>query len=266
MYSHRHQIFYADSLEMPASKTRKSPKMNLIGDDPLMLKLAEGKVMWGDLLYAPAPSPASATRSNKRHSSPKALSFNAEREYLDDYIVPDLTMRKGIWEHFPVIVNQIGPNLFEIVWHKANLKEWRQSRSASWDEFQEYETYAEFRLIHALRQMPHKYKLLPSKKESQIILFEMVGAVAEPVFKGPKLLRLNDIKAHFPIVWHPAPGRAGETTYAIELRGDFMRKTGQAGTKAMSNELVAALRASPAWHVLPPTAGEVCRIEMRHDK
>jgi hypothetical protein len=81
-------------------------------------------------------------------------------------------------------------------------------------------------------------------------------------------MRLNDIKAHFPIVWHKVDGRAGETTYAIELRGDFMRKTAKAEVAATTAALLEALRASRAWTVMSATAnngGAVCRIEMNHE-
>jgi hypothetical protein len=202
-----------------------------------------------------------------------------ENDALENYKVPDLAMRKGIWAHFPVIVNEIGANLYEVVWHQANLKEWRAARPATWDEWMEYEAYTEIRLLHALRAHGDRYEILPPVTPLQILTFRQRGVAAEGAAAPaavavaaarrnvPVLRRLNDIKEHFPIVWDKVPGRAGETTYKIQIRGDFQRKNPPAVVESTRTALIAALAASAAWKVLPAGhAAEVCRIEMKHEK
>jgi hypothetical protein len=89
--------------------------------------------------------------------------------------------------------------------------------------------------------------------------------VFAPAYKGPRLMRLNDIKENFPIVWSKVEGRRGESTYAITLRGDFKRRVGHAAAAKERSRLIDALSHSPAWTVLSPVGDEDCRIEMNHD-
>lgn len=183
---------------------------------------------------------------------------------MEGFHTPDLHLRKGIYDNFPVIVNELRSGVYEIKWNNKLLKEWRASKPESWDEYQEYEAWTEFRLLHSLRRHARIYELLPAEKEDQIVLFKMRGEA--PMYRGPRLLRLNDIKEHFPVVWHKVEGRAGESSYAIELRGDFQRRVGAAEVERATSALLDALRHSPAWKVLPPVGKEVCIIEMKHEK
>ena len=271
------------------NKTKKSPLRNLLQND-VDAKMWEGKLLWGDIERNMARNAARNASKKKKASPKKANSPNSPNAYymvndaLANYKVPDLAMRKGIWTHFPVIVNEIGANLYEVVWHQANLKEWRAARPATWDEWMEYEAYTEIRLLHALRAHGDRYEILPPMTPLQILTFRQRGVAAEGAAAGagaaaapapaaaarrnvPVLRRLNDIKEHFPILWDKVPGRAGETTYKIQIRGDFQRKNPPAAVEATRTALIAALVASAAWKVLPAgQAAEVCRIEMKHEK
>ena len=74
-------------------------------------------------------------------------------------------------------------------------------------------------------------------------------------------MRLNDIKEKYPVIWQRVDGV--RTTYAIELRGDFKRRSEAAEVAAVTRALMADLRESPAWVVIPPMGrGEVARIQM----
>lgn len=252
---------------MPSSTRKsKSPKRVLFGDDPILKALAEGEVLWGDLMVGLNDGAAERPRvaPTRKSPSPRLVSPNPERNALQGFRTPDLRLRKGIYENFPVVVNELSNGLYEITWNKKNIEDWRKQRAMSWDEFQEYELYSELRLIHSLRKHADRYELMPPTNKDQIVRIRMLEA--EPVFRGPKLMRLNDIKAHFPIVWHKVEGRAGETTYGLELRGDFLRKVSKAEAAEVQKGLMEALRASRAWMVLPPAEkGEACRIEMKHE-
>lgn len=244
---------------------------NLFKNDPILRALNDDKVLWGDLMLDLEEGPVAVpykrqTRKSKSKSpSPKALSYHSSN-MLKGFKTPDLRLRKGIYENFPVVVNDLGDGVYEIKWHKKNLEDWRKERAMSWDEFQEYELFCEYRLVHSLRKHADRYELMPTTNKDQIVRFKMI--MAEAAFRGPKLMRLNDIKTHFPVVWHKVDGRAGETTYAIEVRGDFMRKASKAEAAAMREALLEALRASRAWAVLAAKTEDgaaVCRIEMKHE-
>jgi len=276
------------------NKTKKSPLRNLTKNDPIFAKMWENKLLWGDIEYNMARNAARNASKKKKAPPKKANSPNSPNAYymandaLENFKIPDLAMRKGIWTHFPVIVNEIGANLYEVVWHQANLKAWRDSRPATWDEWMEYEAYTEIRLLHALRAHGDRYEILPPVTPLQILTFRQRGVAVEGAAAGagagaaapaapavaaaarrnvPVLRRLNDIKEHFPILWGKVPGRAGETTYKIQIRGDFQRKNPPAVVESARTALIGALVASPAWTVLPAGhAAEVCRIEMKHEK
>ena len=254
---------------MPSpTRKSKSPKINLFGNDPLMMALAKGEVLWGDLMMdlevGTTRRPMKSKSPTRKSSKPRLITPNVERNALEGYKTPNLQLRKGIYENFPVIVNELGAGVYEIKWHVKNLEDWRKERAMSWEEYQEYELFSELRLIHSLRKHADRYELMPPTNKDQIVRFKMLGA--EQAFRGPKLMRLNDIKTHFPVVWHKVEGRIGEATYGLELRGDFMRKASKAEAAVVQQGLLDALRASRAWMVLPPTEkGEVCRIEMKHE-
>jgi hypothetical protein len=249
-------------------------------DKDLFEKMENGTIKWGDLLVDEPPVRRSTRKSSKRSSrnsaNRAAANFKAREEaaVLEDYIVPDLTMRKGIWENFPVIVDPIpsedGTNRYAIKWHARNLADWKKSRAATWDEYQEYEFYTEFRLLHALRKFPQKYRLEPPRNRDEIVVIAMVhgeGPRAANAYRGPRLVRLNDIKEHFPVVWKEVVG-APSKTYAIELFGKRIRELSAAAghdvTEEVKRELLSALAASPSWRLLSGEGPVVARIVMKH--
>jgi hypothetical protein len=276
---------------MPNSKTRKNNTelKKVINADPILQKMLEGKLNWGDIMMpqkgspkgsptrkSPKPksaSPKGSSKGSPTRTSPKSASPNHfVQNVLDDWTVPDLTLRKGIWEHFPVILDKIGSSRdgherYALLWHKTNLKEWKTSRSATYDEWMEYKAYAEFRLFHALKAHSHIYTVLPPEKDTQIAILEMVEKASKPDdSRLPVLRKLNDIKDFFPVVWKRVEGRAGKSTYGLELlrKGveEISKRAGKNMTEIILHDLLAALRASSAWKVLPPVGPEVCRLEI----
>ena len=252
------------------SKTRKSKTEleKIINADPILAKMAEGKLLWGDIMGS--PKKGSPTRKSPKKASPKSESPSQEKNALEDWNIPDLRQRKGIWENFPVILDRIrshgGKDRYALLWHRTNLREWRVERSATYDEYMEYEAYAEYRLFHALRAHNHLYNVLPPENDKQIAILEMISESPKHNSRLPVLRRLNDIKEHFPVVWHPVEGRAGKSTYALELHGkkvrDISAEAGRNMTADIKRDLLAALGASAAWKLLPSVGGEVCRLEI----
>ena len=250
-----------------------------------------GDIKWGDILSGeverrmPAGSPRRSPRSKSpkavrapppspRSPSPRAKSWNVMNDALEDFETPNLKALRGIWEHFPVIVEPAGRGRFSVRWHRKNLEAWRSSRTKSWDEAMEYELFSELRLLHALRKHPELYALHEPSGRDEIVVIEPLGGVELPApaapaaARGPELRKLNDITRFFPgiVLWNPVEGRKGESTYALKVRDDFGRKHKGAEGRAMLAELESALRASRFWAVLPARgAGEWLRLEMRHD-
>lgn len=243
-----------------------------------------GNIKWGDIMMgraeermaSPRRSPSSkspkavrAPPPSPRSPSPRAKSWNEMENALENFETPNLKALKGIWETFPVIVEPIGRGKFSVRWHRKNFDAWRSSRTKSWDEAMEYELFSELRLLHSLRKHPELYRLHEPSGRDEIVVIEVIGDVAmpAPAFKGPELRRLNDITKYFPgvVVWNPVDGRAGETTYALKVRGDFTRKHKGAEGRAVLGDLETALRASKFWAVLPGRGDEMLRLEMRHD-
>jgi len=244
-------------------------------NDPLFQAMKRGNIRWGDLLVD-----ENAARPPSSPVKPKSPTM--ENIALKNWSMPDLTMRKGIWEHFPVTLVPLddhdGTERYAIEWHRKHLREWGAAHSAS---LAQYQAYTEFRLLHALEAHPHKYVVELPRTKDQIAVIAMVHAgprvahsepKAEPhvaphaAVGAPVLRKLNDIKEHFPVVWHAVPGHHGKSTYALELFGKKLREMSTAAGRNVSNEVTAhlmtALHASSAWHVLPSKGKELCRLEM----
>ena len=94
-----------------------------------------------------------------------------------------------------------------------------------------------------------------------------VAPVAAPKPRAPLFTRLNDIKEHFPVVWHKVEDAHTRTAvYALEIFGKKMIEMSRAAGKDVRGDvetrLMLALRASPAWRVLKSEGSEFCRLEM----
>jgi hypothetical protein len=258
---------------MPKNKTRKS--VNLIGNDPILQKIVDGTLLWGNVLE-PKESPKGKPKGSPTRKSPNSnknspSSYYQENEALENYVIPDLSKRKGIWEHFPVILDRIadrnGKERYQLLWNMKNLDEWRSPRSKSMEEWMEYQAWAEYRLFHALRAHAHIYAILPPSNVKQIAILEMEGEPKAPNNRVPVLAKLNDIKEHFPVIWNKIPGRAGKSTYVLEIYGKKMRdismKAGKNMEATVRKDLMIALKASKAWTVLPAVEkDEFCRLEI----
>ena len=270
--------------------------------DPIFDAMMRGDLKWGDLLMEADPKYAYKSRSPASRSppmpraplgSPVTPPYSPINDAFEDFVTPDLRLRKFIWEKFPVVLEEIrtrnGREMFAVKWHRRNLEEWRSSRTTSYEEAMEYELFSELRLIHSLRKHPHLYALHEPRSKDEIVVIEMLGAARAParatspargaagigaaaaVAAGPRVperRKLNDITSHFPgvVVWSKVDGRKGESTYALTIRKDFGKKLAPKLKERLLGDLEAALRASRFWSVLPAgERGEFLRLEMRHD-
>lgn len=270
-----------------AKKSPSPPRLEMLPAN-LMEKMEAGKIAWGNLMN---------TRKAKRRSPSPPAVWNIEAEALEDYKVPDLRLRKAIWETFPVDLKAIesrdGTERYAIVWNQKKLKEWRETRAESRDEYMDYFDYQAARLLYALKHHSSIYRLEPARSAAEFAVIAMVhdgrrrsppkGAVGgagrsrsrsrsrcrSPPRRAalPVLRRLTDIRDTFPdvVVWKSVEGRRGESTYALTVMGKFLRNVRPEIAERVLDDLMAALRASPSWHVLRPVGDEFARLEMRHD-
>ena len=192
---------------------------------------------------------------------------------LEGWDVPNLTKPSGIWENFPVNLVKFnkgdGVERYAIVWNHKNLKEWKNTRSATWDEYMEYQAFAEYRLLHAIRKHSHNYMLEEPVSPDQIVIIRPLNKAVGTNNSSsvPILRRLMDIKTYFPnVVWNEVDGVKGEKTYALTIRSDFMRRLSPIESVRFKGALKDALTASRFWTVLPHhRPAEFCRIQMKHD-
>jgi hypothetical protein len=286
----------ASKSKSPNSGTRRAAAAPAAGNfagmrDPLFEAMERGNLKWGDILMnAPMAASGSPRRRAASSRSSRASSVNS---VFENFSTPDLRLKKFIWEHFPVVLEEIpargGVEKYAVKWHRKNLEEWRSSRTTSWDEAMEYQLFSQLRLLHSLRKHPHLYKLHEPRTKDEIVVIEVIGGAPAPVKRArsppraaagaaaaaaaaaprvPALKKLNDITTFFPgiVVWKKVDGRKGESTYALSIRADFQRRTDAKTMRLALGDLEAALRASRFWGVLAPAdKSEFLRLEMRHD-
>ncbi len=265
-------------------------RVHLMMQDPLMQILGREDVCWGDLMML---NPVKPAKSECR----------LIEDWDEDWVMPILSLRKQIWENFPVVVKQIeskAGNTYAVQWHMKNFQEARDACEHGW-QYMDFEEDTYCRLMKALNasrnwtvqpaagaedlctivmngeeeekllEKPLKPFVLPSRQvnDSDSVCSESSqesDGWIEVAKKGPVvpvLRRLNDIKEHFPVVWSEVAGCSSKT-YAVELFGRKIKELGLNGTKVKA-DLLAALKVSKSWTVLPATSDrQACQIRMNH--
>ena len=164
---------------MPSPKSPSKALAEALAADPIYQAMLKGNAKWGNIVES---NKRNKTRNNKsRPASPKNNTRKNSKdvaEILDGFTVPDLKLRKGIWENFPVALVSLddgnGVDRYGVAWHNKNLKEWKDARSKSAKEKANYQHWCEVRLLHSVRQYPKQYKILPARNPSQLFVLEMV--------------------------------------------------------------------------------------------
>ena len=174
---------------MPSPKSPSKALAEALAKDPVYQAMLKGNVAWGNIVEENNKRvPRNKTRNNKpRHTSPKnnvtrnnhyKMNVKDAAEILEGFKVPDLKLRKGIWENFPVALVPLndtnGVDRYGVAWHNKNLREWKDTKSKSAKEKDNYQHWCEVRLLHSVRQYPKQYKILPARNPSQLFVLEMV--------------------------------------------------------------------------------------------
>jgi len=269
--------------------------------DSLFAAMARGECLWGDLLLDMERDgllPASSTSSSPTETIDDTEQCHEMPEDWD-LTFPVLRLRKDIWENFPVVVEPLGsgPDGAErhvIKWHRKNFEDWR-NECDNYEEASNYSDITEYRLLKCLHASKF-WTVESSCNGSQLAIIRMNFVPRDetaseepsiiddsdelwiPVNKAPAPIRpakpatpiftrLNDIKMHFPVVWHKdETARTRTAVYVLEIFGkkitEMSRIAGHDVRADVESHLMTALRASPAWRVLPAIGREFCRLEM----
>lgn len=195
-------------------------------DDDLFRAMDSGSVLWGDLLADMPSTPATVAEPEPVAT---VIDWNETDDLLENWTVPDLTLRKGIYENFPVTVilyaTEGGKQYYSVAWHRKNLTEWRDTRPTSMDEAFDYQYFCEWRLNYALEQYSHIYTVLPARNDKELFVLMTdaptakdvaeetvapvavaplavapVAATAAPV-AAPARRRALDVLRSFPVSW-----------------------------------------------------------------
>ena len=131
--------------------------------------------------------------------------WDVTEEALCDYTVPDLTLRKGLWENYPVDVKPVmstdGTERYSISWNADKLETWAKARAESYDEYTDYAEWCHARLFYALEQYSHKYTVEPAQDDSQICVIAMVHAPRVVVASARVTKKAIDILRSHPVSW-----------------------------------------------------------------
>jgi hypothetical protein len=175
-----------------------------LSNDPMYNLLASGEMLWGDIDELCIPA---TTTNNPIVEAAEAIVVATGEEsdsvpvgpaedgfyYIDEWDIfhnwdmPDLKLRKNIWENFPIslipLPNTDGTDRYSVVWHEKNLRDWRMTRRQSMDEYDCYEEFCHARLMRALEAHSHKYRIEPAHGHRQICVIAMVHSdtIATPV-------------------------------------------------------------------------------------
>jgi hypothetical protein len=174
---------------------------NIHKDDPVMQALMRGE-SWANAIekgdptyYNYKPGEVLNTNMNAPRSLPswardldpyfqdrirQMLDWESDDSYLGSgWSVPDLRMRKAIWENFPVVLTPLesgnGTERYAISWHKKHLEDWREDmdRALSSNEHQDYDIFSEYKLLYALAMHSRQYRIEVPKNDDQIAILAM---------------------------------------------------------------------------------------------
>jgi len=216
--------------------------MSLLFNDPILLAMDRHDVLWGDLL--------------------------ADDTFNDRWIQPLLLTRKDIWTHFPVTVVPLGSDAngaecHAIQWHRSNLSKWLRTWNVP-------RAILHNRLMMALNDSS-KWHVEPARNNTMLCVIRMRFASAVvptlSVSAQPPLHCLNDIKTYYPVVWHRVESQTEYPVYSVELYTNMLVRMSKASgydvTEKITQNLMNALKASPAWIVLQATTPkEFCRLQI----
>ena len=210
----------AATLAMPVDAEVDAALTWVMQDDPFFLAMDSGKIQWGDLMSldaAAAPAAAAAEERDERIVEWWTAEYKTA-ERLEGWEVPDLTLRSDIEEHFPVVLQSLpasedGRERFVVTFDTDRVDEWAVTRAESQDENTEYADWVQTRLVFALRQYSHKYRVESEGGEDSdhVVIFGM----AHPSAAARRARAAIPTLRNFPVSWDRDP--ADHTRHLVKL-------------------------------------------------
>ena len=233
----------------------------ILSKDPLQIQMDAG-LMWGDICLE-AESAIVDEEPLVANPDPWAV---RDEDALNDFEVPDLTLRKGIWTNFPVVLKQLhdsdGTDRYTVEWHYDNLWTSFEDNAPGDVDFGEWKEYMTIRLFHSLNAYNHKYIVEESRTDEQICVIAMVHApivasLAGEVAAAPVARRraLDVLKAA-PISWD----REG-AKHSIKVHRQKSRELGLSEA-AIKADLLTNLAKCPDCVVSAAPAGYLCVVTL----
>lgn len=216
----------AATLMMPTVDA--APTLALL-ENEFFLAMESGRIHWGDLFRDDAdvsPAPAVAVEERDERIVEWWTDEYKTAERLEGWEVPDLTLRSGIEEHFPVVLlplpaSEDGRERF-IVKFDDRVDEWAATRAESNDENAEYAEWVQTRLIFALRQYSHKYRL-ESDGSAEDTDHVAIFAMAHPSAAARRARAVIPTLTSFPVSWEQ--DRADHTRHLVKIHHKRMSES-----------------------------------------
>jgi hypothetical protein len=204
----------------------------------------------------------------------------SDAEVLSGWVMPNINLRKAIWENFPVSLLPVestdGTDRYSVVWHRKNFEEWRNTKPESYDEHQDYDIFCERRLELTLKAHAHKYTIEPARHRGEICVIAMVHSEASESVRperpaasvaskpatesaaaaGPRVT-LNNINTLFPVNYKREGQRVDFEWHNKKLAATGVSKA------VMLNNFLEALNSSNSWTFAPPKAGFIAAIILK---
>lgn len=199
--------------------------------------MESGRILWGDLMgdgVVVVPAAEACDEHDERVVEWWTDEYKTA-ERLEGWEVPDLTLRSDIEEHFPVVLQSLpasedGRERF-IVKFDDRVDEWASTCAESQDENAEYAEWVQTRLVFALRQYSHKYRLESdgaAEGSDHVAIF----AMAHPSAASRRARAVIPTLTSFPVSWEQDRAdhmrhlvkihhkRVSEGDYDLETLGD----------------------------------------------
>lgn len=202
------------TFKMHVDKVDAAPTLVLL-EDPFFLAMEAGRIQWGDLMTMTTEKIKTEFIVDDERVIEWWTDEYQTAERLADWEVPDLTLRSDIEEHFPVVLQALpasedGRERF-VVKFDDRLHMWAETRAESYDEHDEYADWVQTRLIFALRQYSHKYRMESEGSADHVAIF----AMAHPSAAARRARAAIPTLRGFPVSWDRDP--ADHTRHLIKL-------------------------------------------------
>ena len=273
---------------------------NNMTTEEFMAAMNSGKIAWGDLCLEMPPT--KTRRPQAQAEQAKQLEFGWDLEIPQLKLRKDIWTNFPVTVE-PLGAGADGAERHAIRVHRKNWSEWRQTNAVDYDDWLNWDENTEFRLLKALESCRAwtveesadgnvlaviRMNFVPKTEEDIAAPAPQPVAPVAPVAKKPaadadgwthvaaskpapapaaRLNRINDITTLFPTCWNNetrprTSARAGDIL-SISIHNTKLRDAGL-DRATVERNLMAGLRASSAWRVLPAAAGsrEFCRLEM----